>query len=164
MYLLFTAFAVLHWTVARNKQFIISLYCRNWRKAAKSLCTIDEAKEFRLDDMEEEIATLENELTGKNQRIGFCHNDLQYGNIMIDEETSLVTIIVSSLTLVHRLEHEACVNLNDFAFRIMNMRVSTPLHLILRITFVRWLLITIRTHLMFWILKNTQVHCLLVFG
>ena len=164
MYRLFTTFAVQLWTVARNKQFIISLCCRNWLKAAKNLCTTQEAKKFRLDDIEEEIATLVNELSGENQRIGFCHNDLQYGNIMIDEETRLVTIIVSSLTLVHQLEHEACVNLNDFAFRIMNMRVSTPSYLILRITFVRWLLITIPTHLMFWISTNTQVKCLLVFS
>ncbi|KAM0933456.1 putative phosphotransferase with an alcohol group as acceptor [Dioscorea sansibarensis] len=66
---------------------------RNWLKAAKNLCTTQEAKKFRLDDIEEEIATLVNELSGENQRIGFCHNDLQYGNIMIDEETRLVTII-----------------------------------------------------------------------
>ncbi|KAH7657378.1 Ethanolamine kinase protein [Dioscorea alata] len=66
---------------------------RNWLKASKSLCTSEEAKEFRLDDIDEEIATLENELSGENLRIGFCHNDLQYGNIMIDEETSLITII-----------------------------------------------------------------------
>lgn len=39
--------------------------------------------------------TLENELSEEDQRIGFCHNDLQYGNIMIDEETRVVTIIVS---------------------------------------------------------------------
>ncbi|RRT83035.1 hypothetical protein B296_00003907 [Ensete ventricosum] len=37
--------------------------------------------------------TLENELSEEDQRIGFCHNDLQYGNIMIDEETRVVTII-----------------------------------------------------------------------
>jgi len=39
---------------------------------------------------------LEKALSGINQSIGFCHNDLQYGNIMIYEETRQVTLIVSS--------------------------------------------------------------------
>ena len=74
---------------------------RNWLKTAKSLCSSDEANEFCLDIMEEEIATLENEFSGKHECIGFCHNDLQYGNIMIDEETKLLTIIVSSCSLAY---------------------------------------------------------------
>ncbi|KAK1259381.1 hypothetical protein QJS04_geneDACA005467 [Acorus gramineus] len=62
---------------------------RNWCKAAQNLCSSEEAKEFRLDSIEEEITILQTELSVKTQRIGFCHNDLQYGNIMIDEETRL---------------------------------------------------------------------------
>jgi choline/ethanolamine kinase len=38
---------------------------------------------------------LERAFSGDGDRIGFCHNDLQYGNIMIDEETRQLTIIVS---------------------------------------------------------------------
>jgi choline/ethanolamine kinase len=38
---------------------------------------------------------LEEELHEEHQEIGFCHNDLQYGNIMIDDETNAITIIVS---------------------------------------------------------------------
>ncbi|KAG1330071.1 Choline/ethanolamine kinase [Cocos nucifera] len=66
---------------------------RNWLKTAQDLCSAEEAKEFLLDTLEEGITILENLLSGKDQRIGFCHNDLQYGNIMIDEETPQVTII-----------------------------------------------------------------------
>ncbi|XP_072954290.1 probable choline kinase 2 isoform X1 [Typha angustifolia] len=66
---------------------------RKWLKSAKSLCSDEEAKEFSLDTMEEEISALENKLSSEDQMIGFCHNDLQYGNIMIDEETRQVTII-----------------------------------------------------------------------
>ena len=44
--------------------------------------------------MEEEISILEKDLLGDRQSIGFCHNDLQYGNIMLDEETRSITIIV----------------------------------------------------------------------
>ncbi|KAI9157077.1 hypothetical protein LWI28_016613 [Acer negundo] len=66
---------------------------RNWLKAAKSLSPPEEAKSFRLDAIDEEISMLEKELCGTHQRLGFCHNDLQYGNIMIDEETKSITII-----------------------------------------------------------------------
>uniref|UniRef100_A0A452ZNU1 Choline kinase N-terminal domain-containing protein n=6 Tax=Triticinae TaxID=1648030 RepID=A0A452ZNU1_AEGTS len=66
---------------------------RNWLKTAKSVCPSDEAKEFRLDNLEKEINALESEFSGEDQCIGFCHNDLQYGNIMIDEETKALTII-----------------------------------------------------------------------
>uniref|UniRef100_A0A0D9WJ20 Choline kinase N-terminal domain-containing protein n=1 Tax=Leersia perrieri TaxID=77586 RepID=A0A0D9WJ20_9ORYZ len=66
---------------------------RNWLKTAKDLCPSDEANEFSLDRMEKEITGLENELSEDYQFIGFCHNDLQYGNIMIDEETKQLTII-----------------------------------------------------------------------
>ena len=58
------------------------------------MCPSDEAKEFRLDSLEKEITALETELSGEDQWTGFCHNDLQYGNIMIDEETKALTIIV----------------------------------------------------------------------
>uniref|UniRef100_A0A1D1XYF8 Putative choline kinase n=1 Tax=Anthurium amnicola TaxID=1678845 RepID=A0A1D1XYF8_9ARAE len=66
---------------------------RSWLKAGKGLATPEEATEFCLDKIDDEITSLETELSVENQRIGFCHNDLQYGNIMIDEETRLVTII-----------------------------------------------------------------------
>jgi thiamine kinase-like enzyme len=76
--------------------YFLCCFFRNWLKTAKSLCTPEEAKDFRLDSIEDEISLIEKELSG-DQSIGFCHNDLQYGNIMIDEETRSITIIVSSL-------------------------------------------------------------------
>ncbi|XP_042498997.1 probable choline kinase 2 [Macadamia integrifolia] len=66
---------------------------RNWLKVAQGLCSPDEAKSFGLDSLREEILSLERALSGEYQRIGFCHNDLQYGNIMMDEETRVITII-----------------------------------------------------------------------
>ncbi|XP_077239257.1 putative choline kinase 2 [Tasmannia lanceolata] len=66
---------------------------RNWLSTAKRFCSPEEILEFRLNVMEDEITTLENELSKENNLIGFCHNDLQYGNIMIDEETRSITII-----------------------------------------------------------------------
>ncbi|XP_006644624.1 probable choline kinase 2 isoform X2 [Oryza brachyantha] len=66
---------------------------KNWLKTARNLCSSDESKEFRLGSLENEIAALEKEFSGDYYGIGFCHNDLQYGNIMIDEETNMLTII-----------------------------------------------------------------------
>lgn len=55
----------------------------------------EDVEAFKLDSLDNEISTLEKELTGTKQCIGFCHNDLQYGNIMLDEESCSVTLIVS---------------------------------------------------------------------
>ncbi|KAK8914026.1 hypothetical protein KSP39_PZI024463 [Platanthera zijinensis] len=66
---------------------------RNWLKVSQSLCSAEEAKEFHFDVLAEEINSLEKSLAGADQKIGFCHNDLQYGNAMIDEETRQITII-----------------------------------------------------------------------
>ncbi|GMP46237.1 hypothetical protein CsSME_00014469 [Camellia sinensis var. sinensis] len=70
---------------------------RNWLSQARSLCTREHAREFCLDALEDEICVLETELWGEHQDLGFCHNDLQYGNIMINEKTRSITIIVSHL-------------------------------------------------------------------
>jgi len=75
---------------------IFLLQCfRNWLSEAKRISSPKEAEAFYLDTIDKEITLLEKELSGSHQMIGFCHNDLQYGNIMLDEETNSVTIIVS---------------------------------------------------------------------
>ncbi|KAL5227900.1 hypothetical protein ABZP36_016165 [Zizania latifolia] len=66
---------------------------KNWLKSARNLCSSDEAKEFRLGSLESEIDALEKGFSEDYHGIGFCHNDLQYGNIMIDEETNMLTMI-----------------------------------------------------------------------
>lgn len=73
------------------------MFHRNWLSEAKTLCSIKDKKDFGLDTLEEEINMLEKKLSEDYQDIGFCHNDLQYGNIMMDEETRSITIIVSFL-------------------------------------------------------------------
>nr|AUS89385.1 protein kinase protein [Sesuvium portulacastrum] len=65
---------------------------RDWLSTAKRLSPPEEAEAFCLNALGEEISELERKLSS-NQRMGFCHNDLQYGNIMIDEETRSITII-----------------------------------------------------------------------
>ncbi|KAJ8760458.1 hypothetical protein K2173_015125 [Erythroxylum novogranatense] len=66
---------------------------RDWVRKAKSICSPKDAKAFYLDVLLEEINNLEKELSQKHQEIGFCHNDLQYGNIMMDEEIRAITLI-----------------------------------------------------------------------
>jgi choline/ethanolamine kinase len=66
---------------------------RNWIKTSKEDCTEEEKKLFRLDEIEGEINLLERELLKDENLVGYCHNDAQYGNIMIDEETNSITII-----------------------------------------------------------------------
>ncbi|KAL6502173.1 hypothetical protein OROHE_024766 [Orobanche hederae] len=66
---------------------------RNWIKEAKHLSLPAEAEEFRFEVLEDEVSALENKLSTDDQLVGFCHNDLQYGNIMMDEVTRLITII-----------------------------------------------------------------------
>ncbi|KAD3337843.1 hypothetical protein E3N88_33364 [Mikania micrantha] len=65
---------------------------REWLNAAKSMCSAEETGALRLDAIEEEIEILYKCLAS-DQHIAFCHNDLQYGNIMIDEDTRSITII-----------------------------------------------------------------------
>ncbi|KAL0352736.1 UNVERIFIED_CONTAM: putative choline kinase [Sesamum angustifolium] len=66
---------------------------RKWLNEAKRLSSPPEAEEFCLKILEDEISELEKNLSTGHQLVGFCHNDLQYGNIMMDEETRLITII-----------------------------------------------------------------------
>ena len=76
-------------------QIFLLHYFRNWLSEAKRLSSPKEVEAFYLDTIDKEISILEKELSGSHQQIKFCHNDLQYGNIMLDEETNSVTIIVS---------------------------------------------------------------------
>lgn len=63
------------------------------------MSSTEEARDFGLNLIEEELSFLENALSS-DHLTGFCHNDLQYGNIMIDEETSYITIIVSTNSMI----------------------------------------------------------------
>ena len=81
---------------------------RTWLKEAKKLCSPTEIGEFRLEVMGDEINMLEERLTREDQEIGFCHNDLQYGNVMIDEETNAITIIVSLFFFNEHQESALC--------------------------------------------------------
>ncbi|XP_028772351.1 probable choline kinase 3 isoform X1 [Neltuma alba] len=97
---------------------------RKWLTLAKSLSCTKDAKNFGLEDMEEEISKLEDLISNSegHQEIGFCHNDLQYGNIMMDKDTRTITIIVSYQMLqkgAHVLDYEYA-SYNPIAYDLAN--------------------------------------------
>lgn len=96
----------------QDSRYLMLFLHRKWVSVAKSFCSAKDAKEFCLYTLKDEISMLEKELPNDHQEIGFCHNDLQYGNIMIDEETSSITIIVSFTFLQNMLNFKrACTKI-----------------------------------------------------
>ncbi|THG23933.1 hypothetical protein TEA_015942 [Camellia sinensis var. sinensis] len=95
----------------------------NWLKAAKSMSPPEEAEAFRLDAMDEEISILEKTLSHNNQLIGFCHNDLQYGNIMIDETAKSITIIDYEYASYNHVAYDIA---NHFCEMAANYHTETP--------------------------------------
>ncbi|EOY16848.1 Kinase superfamily protein isoform 4 [Theobroma cacao] len=96
---------------------------RTWLSQAKKLCSPEDAKEFGLDILGEEISMLEKELTQGSQDIGFCHNDLQYGNIMMDEETRAITLIDYEYASYNPVAYDLA---NHFCEMAANYHSETP--------------------------------------
>ncbi|RDY02270.1 putative choline kinase 2, partial [Mucuna pruriens] len=96
---------------------------RNWLSEADRLCSPEEFETFRLDILNKEISTLEKELSGTPQRIGFCHNDLQYGNIMLDEVSNSVTIIDYEYASYNPVAYDIANHFNEMAG---NYHTETP--------------------------------------
>ncbi|KAG7590091.1 Protein kinase-like domain superfamily [Arabidopsis suecica] len=96
---------------------------RNWLTACKRLASPEEAKSFRLDVMEMEINLLEKSLFNNDENIGFCHNDLQYGNIMMDEETKAITIIDYEYSCYNPVAYDIA---NHFCEMAADYHTETP--------------------------------------
>ncbi|GAV72294.1 Choline_kinase domain-containing protein [Cephalotus follicularis] len=96
---------------------------RNWLSHARNLCSPKIAKDFCLDTLEEEISMLEKELSQDHQEIGFCHNDLQYGNVMMDEETRSITIIDYEYATFNPVAYDIA---NHFCEMAANYHSETP--------------------------------------
>ncbi|KAG8660703.1 probable choline kinase 1 isoform X2 [Manihot esculenta] len=96
---------------------------RDWLAEAKSLCTAKDAKKFHLDNLDEEIRMLEKWLSLDYQDIGFCHNDLQYGNIMMDEETRSITIIDYEYASYNPVAYDIA---NHFCEMVADYHSETP--------------------------------------
>ncbi|CAI8595953.1 unnamed protein product [Vicia faba] len=96
---------------------------RNWLTEAKRLSSPKEVEAFYLDTVDKEISILEKELSGAHQQIGFCHNDLQYGNIMLDEESNSVTIIDYEYASHNPVAYDIA---NHFCEMAANYHTETP--------------------------------------
>ncbi|KAI4352770.1 hypothetical protein L6164_006991 [Bauhinia variegata] len=96
---------------------------RNWLIQAKSLCSPKDIKTFDLDNLDEEITMLEKKLSEECQEIGFCHNDLQYGNIMMDEETGSITLIDYEYSSYNPVAYDLA---NHFCEMVANYHTDTP--------------------------------------
>ncbi|CAJ2657283.1 unnamed protein product [Trifolium pratense] len=96
---------------------------RNWLSEARRLSSPKEVKTFHLDIMDKEISLLEKELSVSPNRIGFCHNDLQYGNIMLDEVTNSVTIIDYEYASYNPVAYDIA---NHFTEMAANYHTETP--------------------------------------
>lgn len=75
------------------KEVLLWNRMRKWVGEAMRLCSTEVAKEHNLDRLDKEIVLLEKSMSMKHQDVGFCHNDLQYGNIMMHDEDGTITII-----------------------------------------------------------------------
>ncbi|KAJ6730655.1 CHOLINE/ETHANOALAMINE KINASE [Salix viminalis] len=96
---------------------------REWLVQAKSMCSAKDVKEFCLDSLENEINMLEKELSHDHLDIGFCHNDLQYGNIMLDEETRSITLIDYEYASFNPVAYDIA---NHFCEMVANYHSETP--------------------------------------
>jgi choline/ethanolamine kinase len=96
---------------------------RNYVVTAKKFCAPELAKEFLLDNLDEEIRALEIEMSQDFQEIGFCHNDLQYGNIMYNEKTKMVTIIDYEYASYNPIAYDLA---NHFCEMAANYHSETP--------------------------------------
>ncbi|KAL0440365.1 UNVERIFIED_CONTAM: putative choline kinase [Sesamum latifolium] len=96
---------------------------RNWLSEAKCLCSPDHVKEYRLDSLEKEISLLEKSISASQEEIGFCHNDLQYGNIMIDDQNRSITIIDYEYASYNPVAYDLA---NHFCEMAANYHTDTP--------------------------------------
>ncbi|KAK9130075.1 hypothetical protein Sjap_010562 [Stephania japonica] len=96
---------------------------RDWLGTAKDYCSSEEAEEFCLNSLDDEISMLEKELSKCGRTIGFCHNDLQYGNIMIEEETRSITIIDYEYASYNPVAYDLA---NHFCEMVADYHSATP--------------------------------------
>ncbi|KAH9288497.1 hypothetical protein KI387_032614, partial [Taxus chinensis] len=66
---------------------------RDWLEKSQRLSKPGIIEEFQLNRLQDEITKLRSTISKSGERVGFCHNDLQYGNIMINENDANITLI-----------------------------------------------------------------------
>lgn len=96
---------------------------RFWIDKALEICPQICHEEFQLETLKEEVSELQSKLSKSGERIGFCHNDLQYGNIMMDETNGVVTIIDYEYASFNPVAFDIA---NHFCEMTSNYHTETP--------------------------------------
>ncbi|KAL8058324.1 hypothetical protein ABFS82_03G010300 [Erythranthe guttata] len=101
--------------ISGSKDIILWNRMRNWLGEAKKLCSLDQANEYQFEKLENEINSLEREISRDDQETGFCHNDLQYGNIMINDKKKFITIIDYEYASYNPVAYDIANHFNEMA-------------------------------------------------
>jgi len=98
-----------HLDIPGPRQPNLWMRLRKWLGTALAVCPNVEVAGFRLECIEDEINYLEKMVSREGESVGFCHNDLQYANMMFQDEDKCLTII----------DYD-CSNYDPIAFDIAN--------------------------------------------
>lgn len=96
---------------------------RAWLDTALRIVPKAQVREFGLENLGSAVAALERRLGGPLERVGFCHNDLQYGNIMVDERTGAITLIDYEYSAYNAVAFDIA---NFFCEMAADYHTSTP--------------------------------------
>lgn len=94
-----------------------------WFSKALEICPQSWHEEFQLEILKAEVLRLERRLAQLEGAIGFCHNDLQYGNIMLHETNGDVTIIDYEYASFNPIAFDIA---NHFCEMMANYHTETP--------------------------------------
>ncbi|KAH7366277.1 hypothetical protein KP509_18G070700 [Ceratopteris richardii] len=95
----------------------------DWLREALSMCTDEHIVEFNVKILGSEIEDLKVRSSEFKSRIGFCHNDLQYGNIMMDDKDGSLTIIDYEYATYNPVSYDIA---NHFCEMAANYHSDTP--------------------------------------
>lgn len=94
-----------------------------WINKALEICPSTWHQEFHLENIKEDLCRLQCRFAKFNGVVGFCHNDLQYGNIMMNEKIGDVTIIDYEYASFNPIAFDIA---NHFCEMTANYHTETP--------------------------------------
>eukprot|EP00246_Nothoceros_aenigmaticus_P015449 TRINITY_DN640_c0_g1_i5.p1 TRINITY_DN640_c0_g1~~TRINITY_DN640_c0_g1_i5.p1 ORF type:complete len:334 (+),score=57.90 TRINITY_DN640_c0_g1_i5:183-1184(+) len=109
--------------IAGPKAFKLWSRLSGWLQIALDVATSEQIQRFGLQNLEEEIAYLKLRMHNLGRDVGFCHNDLQYGNIMISEKDNSVTLIDYEYSSYNPIAFDIA---NHFCEMTANYHTDTP--------------------------------------
>ncbi|MCO5553527.1 hypothetical protein L7F22_007049 [Adiantum nelumboides] len=94
-----------------------------WIMKALELCPLTWHQDFQLESIKEDLPKLQSKFSQFQGLVGFCHNDLQYGNIMMNETNGDVTIIDYEYASFNPIAFDIA---NHFCEMTSNYHTETP--------------------------------------